>query len=440
MYKHYFKLIILTFSLILLGKVDSNAQCSNIFQFAASGVAANCLASDGSIAVANVLGGSGAYAFSLSGGPASAPSIPPNNHIFPNLSAGVYSITISDGNCDTTVLVTVPITGSIVDVNVIATPTSCASNTGSITITHQPAGLIVASYDILPDPNSQNPNTTGVFNNLPDDTYGVILTDANGCVFNVPSIKVDLPVITDADIVVTPIICKGALGIIEVNGVTGGIAPFQYKFDNKPASSINTLEDVLQGPHTILITDANGCSYTEGVIVDGSQTELKDCNAGKDTTVFFGENVTLRATKGLGSIFWWAPGEIVSDSSILSPIAFPPSTTTYTFHTRTAEGCECIDRVTVKVIPLIKIPNTFTPNQDGVNDVWIIDNTQNYDDVELNVYNRWGDRVYFVKDYEIGKEWDGGSLPEATYYYVLRFKYPDESKIYEYTGGITIVR
>jgi hypothetical protein len=63
-----------------------------------------------------------------------------------------------------------------------------------------------------------------------------------------------------------------------------------------------------------------------------------------------------------------------------------------------------------------------------------------YDDVELNVYNRWGDKVYYVKGYETGKEWDGGSLPDATYYYVLRFKYPESSEIYEYTGGITIIR
>jgi gliding motility-associated-like protein len=290
-------------------------------------------------------------------------------------------------------------------------------------------------------PASAPNNATGVFNNLPAGSYNVILEDANGCPFTLNGIVVVAPdPITDAALVVTPIQCKGALGIIEVAGVTGGTPPYQYSINGSTPSSTSVFNDLNPLPYTIIVSDANGCTYTENTIMQGSLTVLKDCSAGKDTTIYFGENAQLNAVKGTGNKFFWSPGSSINDTSLLNPIAFPLVTTTYTFTTTTPEGCSCKDLVTITVVPLIKIPNTFTPNGDGVNDIWIIENATLYENVELNVYNRWGDRVYYVKNYSVGNEWDGASLPPATYYYVLRFTYPKEEKKYELTGGITIIR
>lgn len=439
MKQYYIKFFLLTIGMMLLELNDLKAQCNNIFQFNAVATPATCLTADGNIAISNVTGGSGNYTFSLLGGLFFPPSVPPNNHAFTNLSAGVYTFTISDGTCDTTVSITVEIAGSVTSASAITTPTSCTGNTGTLAVSYQPAAVNVVTYTL--NAAGSPSNGTGVFNGLAAGTYDVILEDANGCPFTLTGIVVLAPPpITDANLVVTPIICKGALGIIEVAGVTGGTAPFQYSLNGSVPTGNNTFDNLNPIPYTVTVTDNNNCSYSENVIMTGSTTELKDCDAGRDTTIFFGENAQLKAIKGLGSKFSWSPGDVLSDSTLLNPIAFPNFTTTYTFTTKTAEGCTCVDRVTVTVIPLIKIPNTFTPNQDGTNDIWIIENTKLYEKVELTVYNRWGDKVYYVKDYETGKEWDGGSLPEATYYYVLRFKYPDGDKTYEYTGGITIIR
>lgn len=439
MHHKFLSVILISLSLILFKFSESKAQCNNIFIFSTSSIPATCLTADGSIGIGNVTGGSGNYTFSLLGGPFLPPSLPPNNHAFTNLSAGVYSVTIFDGTCDTTVSVTIEIAGSITSASATTTPTSCTGSTGTITISHQPAAVNVANY-ILSPPAAPN-NTTGVFSGLAAGSYNVILEDANGCPFTVNGIVIAAPVpITDADLVVTPIVCKGALGSIDVAGVTGGTAPYQYSLNGSVPSGVSTFIDLNPLLYTVTVTDNNNCTYSESLQMQGSLTELKDCDAGRDTTIFFGENVTLKATKGLGNRFSWSPGDVMNDSTLLNPIVFPVNTTTYFFTTSTPEGCTCIDRVTVRVIPLIKIPNTFTPNGDNTNDIWIIQNTQHYDDVELNVYNRWGDKVYYVKGYETGKEWDGGSLPEATYYYVLRFTYPEDSERFEYTGGITIIR
>ncbi len=440
MNKYFFKVILIAFSLIAFKFDESKAQCNNIFTFIANATPATCLNADGNISITTVTGGSGNYTFSLLGGPFFPPALPPNNHAFPNLSAGIYAITISDGTCDTTFSITVQITGSVTSAAAVATPSSCTGSTGTITISHQPAAVNVVNYILSPSVPPVN-NATGVFNGLAAGSYNVILEDANGCPFTINQIQVGTPTpITDANIVVTPIQCKGALGEIKVAGVTGGSAPFKYSLNGSTPLSIATFKDLFAGVYTVTVTDNNNCTYQESVQMQGSLTELTDCNAGKDVTIFYGENAELKAIKGVGSKFFWTPGKTLDDSTLLNPTASPTNTTTYDFTTKTAEGCTCIDRVTVRVIPLINIPNTFTPNQDGTNDIWIIQNTSLYDDVELNVYNRWGDKVYYVKGYETGKEWDGGSLPEATYYYVLRFKYPESSEIYEYTGGITIIR
>ena len=440
MNKSFIKVILSTLILILIEFNESSAQCNNIFLFTPVSAPATCLTADGSVGISNVTGGSGVYTFSLLGGPFFPPAVPPNNHAFPNLSAGIYTITISDGTCDTTVAITIDITGSITAATATAMPSSCTGNTGTISISHQPAAVNVVNYILSPSAPPVN-NATGVFNGLAAGTYNVILEDFNGCPFTINGITVGSPSpVTDADVVVTPITCKGSLGAIEVAGVTGGTAPFKYSLNGSTPLSINTFPDLFAGVYTVTVTDNNGCTYQEAVQMQGSLTVLTDCNAGTDTTIYFGENTKLLAIKGTGNKFYWSPGSSMSDSTLLTPIAFPIATTTYTFTTTTPEGCTCTDLVTVRVLQLLGIPNTFTPNGDGTNDIWIIQNTNRYDDVELNVYNRWGDKVYYVKGYETGKEWDGGSLPEATYYYVLRFKYPESSKIYEYTGGITIIR
>lgn len=86
----------------------------------------------------------------------------------------------------------------------------------------------------------------------------------------------------------------------------------------------------------------------------------------------------------------------------------------------------------------LKIPNTFTPNGDGVNDTWNILNIEAYPDCSINIFNRWGQKVYSSIGYV--KSWDGqynnAPLPVSTYYYIIDLK--DGSKAY--SGDITIIR
>jgi gliding motility-associated-like protein len=79
--------------------------------------------------------------------------------------------------------------------------------------------------------------------------------------------------------------------------------------------------------------------------------------------------------------------------------------------------------VLIKVLKLPEVPNTFTPNGDGINDVWNIKNLSNYPNPSIQVFNRYGDKVFssFSAD-EI--TWDGRfrgtDLPIGTYYYIVK--------------------
>jgi gliding motility-associated-like protein len=72
----------------------------------------------------------------------------------------------------------------------------------------------------------------------------------------------------------------------------------------------------------------------------------------------------------------------------------------------------------------IFIPNTFTPNNDGINDTWDIKFLNSYLNCAVNIYNRYGENVYSSIGY--GKPWDGtyrgAQLPVGTYYYIINLK------------------
>lgn len=89
-----------------------------------------------------------------------------------------------------------------------------------------------------------------------------------------------------------------------------------------------------------------------------------------------------------------------------------------------------------EVIGII-IPNVFTPNGDGKNDTFEIPGLDQYAENELTIINRWGSTVYQKKSYK--NEWDGSSLNEGTYFYLLKIK-SASNKWEIYKGYVTIIR
>ena len=414
-----------------------------ILNFTSTSVNPTCNTPDGSIGIQGVVGGSGNYTFALNGGAAQTPVNPPlNDFSFPNLLSGSYTVTISDGTCDTTITITLGSSvGGIDSVAATVVNTSCSANTGSITVQAFPAGVVVQQYAL----NTGVTNATGFFDLLGSGNYSVTLVDANNCTFTINGIVVNSPPPpTSMDLTVTQPPCQGAPGSIEINSIAGGTGPYSVSLNGSSFQNKFLWGNLTPGAYLLTIKDANGCIFSQTVNITSGGVVSKDCNAGKDVTINFGDNYTMEAVQGSANTVAWSPGAYLSDSTVINPVAFPPGTTVFTLTTTTPEGCVCKDKVTIVVVPLIDAPNTFTPNEDGVNDVWIIRNTGYYENVNLYIYNRYGDKVYEAKNFGPGTEWDGkfkgNYVPAATYYYVLNFKFPGEETVFTYTGSITVIK
>lgn len=155
--------------------------------------------------------------------------------------------------------------------------------------------------------------------------------------------------------------------------------------------------------------------------------------------VIGGKSVLLNPkVTGKITIYKWTPAIGLSDPNIQSPQATPTTTTTYTLTVVTSAGCTIQSSETIYVINNLVIPNTFTPNGDGINDFWAIGHLSDYTNATVTIYSRNGIIVYESKGYPI--PWNGTrngtNLPIGAYYYIINLK--DGSK--PRSGEVTLIR
>ena len=154
-----------------------------------------------------------------------------------------------------------------------------------------------------------------------------------------------------------------------------------------------------------------------------------------DTTLIaLGPSLTLNAPPDPSYRYRWTPaGSLDNDT-----VATPEDNTTYTLTITTPEGCSSSASVEIIVQKVLLIPNTFTPNGDGVNDTWVITNLERFPNSTLRIFDRWGQTVLESTNYD--QSWQGRfrgqDLPEDTYFYLLDQGNGDPPRC----GSLTIIR
>ncbi|KAB7727095.1 T9SS type B sorting domain-containing protein [Rudanella paleaurantiibacter] len=122
--------------------------------------------------------------------------------------------------------------------------------------------------------------------------------------------------------------------------------------------------------------------------------------------------------------FWWEPTAFLGNSrSAQLDIVDIQHDTTYYFRVRNEGLCEARDTVRVRVFSRIWIPDAFSPNRDGQNDVWELKGVEGFTKAELTIFNRWGEVVYWSNNgYQspFDGTFQGQPLPEGPYVFVLK--------------------
>ena len=188
-------------------------------------------------------------------------------------------------------------------------------------------------------------------------------------------------------------ICEGDSSVMNLTGRLGNIVKWEFS----TLTSGNVWSPVLWTQNSYTATNMQVTTRYRVIVQNGICPEdtsnvvtitvhpLPVVDAGQDVTITQGDTTTLTGTGGFLGI--WTPGSSLSDSTITSPLAFPQTTTTYTYYVITAQGCVGFDDVTVTVVPPVVPPpvlppidvkNAITANNDGINDNWIVEGVEAY--------------------------------------------------------------
>jgi gliding motility-associated-like protein len=170
-----------------------------------------------------------------------------------------------------------------------------------------------------------------------------------------------------------------------------------------------------------------------------------NANAGEDVTVCRGDSVTLGTDDFPDRKYTWSPATGLNDSAKARPSAAPIRTTTYLLSVIDEYIQQTYDTITVTVdttcgAPLIYIPNVFSPNNDGSNDLLFMRGTS-IKDVDFKIYDRWGNLVFESFDISVGwaGSYNGRECPEGVYFYLAEIKFIDDLVVVK-KGSITLTR
>ncbi|CAG0996725.1 MAG: gliding motility-associated C-terminal domain-containing protein [Bacteroidetes bacterium] len=242
-------------------------------------------------------------------------------------------------------------------------------------------------------------------------------------------------------------VCKGDVVTLQAIVTDGGNAPFFYWIvggDTLSYTSSYTQAYFADQPVTIHVYSSAPCdpdsvlttaTYTVDV-VELTLTPLSGIVKCKDATT----DVTVTANGGTKDYTYSINGKDNGKDNTFKNL----SPGTYQVIVTDANGCKDTFEIVVTK-EVCKDPEpipVFSPNGDGYNDVWYIRNIDDWEDNKVYVFDRWGQRVFYKKNYTNAEAWEGNYLgmymPAAAYYYIIEWEDNDEKK--RIKGPVTLVR
>ena len=306
---------------------------------------------------------------------------------------------------------------------------------------------------------SDNPAFSDTLNNSPNDTSLNVSIDSdstfyihvynNGC-YSDDTINIYFASLNPTITGLTTI-CIGDTAILTA---TNSVPGQTYTIDWSPNAGIvsgDGTSTIVIAPldsttYTVVFSTSSGCSDTASyfiTVVDPTTTGFVAWP--DDYLIFNGDSTIVHAGPAGGVTYNWVPPIALSNPDSINSYAFPTTTTIYSV-TADFGTCTATDTLIIRVMEFlcnenyVYVPNAFTPNADGKNDVLYV-RTSDRVEIYFAVFERWGEKVFETSDRNIG--WDGKvnnrEADPAVFDYYLRAKCPGGQEIFK-KGNITLIR
>lgn len=352
-----------------------------------------------------------------------------NENTQDSLAPGSYTVIVSNGSCQTQTVITILASQPLVINSSSISPSDC----------NVPNGEILVSDNYSASSYSWSPNTginSGTLTAISAGIYSLTITNGvcqTFSVFNVPQKNPPTSFTTFQ----TAATCKSADGTVRILKINNGHPPYRVNFDNAGFSNIFQYNNLQAGIYSIIVKDTMDCIYMDSVIVEEKKVpailnfnvELPDCEGTN------GELVVNEINGGKAPYLLNFNSLGYSENKTYNNLE--PGN--YLLTVLDSNRCETNFLIPVsenKDDYTIYAPNSFTPNNDKINDVWYVQGVC-IKQFHCTIYNRWGQKIKELND--ISEGWDGLDAPNDIYVYKLEVKTKYNVKVHK-TGHITLLK
>lgn len=278
-------------------------------------------------------------------------------------------------------------------------------------------------------------------------TYTVNVTSAFGCE-NKDSVTVTVVQPLQLKALRDTFVCLGGQVKLQASGAA------TYSWINETTGlSATTSANPIAAPHatttyTVVGYDAHQC-FTDTAQIQVVVQPRPTINAGDDLELIAGDTRQLHPKGSADVTAWsWSPGDFLSCTNCAAPLLTPRQSRTYEVKVKNKYGCEATDSIAVKLLCTdahIYIPNSFTPNNDGKNDVFYIMGKGVSLVKSIRIYSRWGELMFEKRNFYMddrASAWDGKfkgmPVPTGSYVYVTELQC-ESGEQFVRQGTVTVI-
>ncbi len=277
----------------------------------------------------------------------------------------------------------------------------------------------------------------------------LVTTSKSDCAISTASVKIQFGPLPSVDAGPDQSVCSQD-PLVKLDGkvLANGDVEWQTLGSGKFVPAPNVLdgsyapsaEDVKNGKVQLVLKELNaGICFIPTDTMTITFVPPPTLNAGGIRYVLRNNTITLNPTVSDNNVtYLWSPNIDINDVTAKNPVITGDINRAYILTVTDSRGCQATDTTFVIVSPEIKVNNAFTPNGDGINDLWEITGLVAYSDATVDIFNRFGTKLFHSVGYP--KAWDGTydgkPVPAGVYYYVINTKVNNQVL----SGYVTVIR